>query len=556
MSHDENHPDSTSLVIDSDEALWEWDVPTDALYWSRGARQVLRLENPPSSMSSFYGLLPPDVADELQAARNRALYRQDTSSLEYDYVCNGGWIHEILLIMARDQAGLATRALGSIKSIPMVNGIGFYQDSGHLAGVGAWVYDVPGGRIWRDKACRIILGHESGVFPVVSSEKTLLDVHPSEQKTIQRHYQLFCESPFLGDYITDIVHIRNAHGIYTPVLVRASAVERDELGKALLVAGIIASNESLNRGASNKDKIFQALSSMGSGHWTWDTYAPSINIDGAFMEVLGYPPDGGQNSFRIELVHPDDQEKLRRARESVIGNTGGDAYECTYRVKRADGGWAWMFERGCVSWRDQNGRAGQLFGSLTNITTAQEERHKLEELVRMDALTGVNSRAFCQLELEQLEIKGVRPVSIISVDITGLKMINDSMGHAGGDALLTRAAAILKDSLRQSDFIARTGGDEFLVLLAGQGARTGGKVLAKIRRAFDAANADESAMPVFAASGVASAESLDEPLSETIARADERMYENKNAARSANRSRLAEWIRKTTGKEPPRDDRV
>lgn len=555
MSHEENHLERGSSIVNSDEALWEWDIPSDSLYWSRGAREMLRLENPPASMRSFYAMLPPDAADELMAARNRALLCQEASSLEYDYACNGVWLHEILIVMARDQEGLATRALGSLKARPMMRGIGFYQKSAHLADVGAWVFHVPSGRVWRDSACRAILGHVNDGFSFVSKEEPLLDVHPSERVAIQRHYQLFCESSFLGDYITDIIHIRSSAGDYAPVMVRASAVERDERGKAILVAGIIASNDSSVSGSSNNDKIFHALSNMGSGHWTWDTFSPAINLDGAFMEVLGYPRDGG-GVFRMDLVHPDDQKKLLKARQSVIEASDRDAYECTYRLLRADGEWAWMFERGYVSWRDQNGRAGQLFGAITNITTAQEERHKLEELVRVDSLTGVNSRAFCTLELEKLERKGVRPVSIISVDITGLKMINDSMGHAGGDALLTRAAKILRDSLRKSDFIARTGGDEFLIVLAGQGQRTGEKVLAKIRKAFDAANADGVEMPVFAASGVACAESLNDSLSETIARADERMYEHKNAAKAMNRARLVEWIRKATGREPARDDRV
>lgn len=550
-----------SIIVNSSEPLWEWDVLTDALFWSKGALEQLRLDNPPAHMSAYYDLLPPDAAEELAQARERAVSGDVGSSLECDYLCKGMRVHEIIIVMGRNAEGRATRVMGSFKVQPTTgSGVGFYQDSGHLADVGAWVFHVPSGRIWRDKACRTILGNDDPGVSLVSKETPLLDVHPAERSAIQRHYQLFCESPFLGDHITDIVRIQNGVGDYEPVMVRASAVERDESGRALLVAGIIASNDtSANRPHTPRDdRLIHALTSMGSGHWIWDGRTPELSLDEQFFQVLGYAPgEVKDKSVGKELVHPDDREKLFQARKKVVtSGANGDAYECTYRMKRADGEWAWMFERGCVSWRDQDDRAGQLFGSITNITTAQEERHKLEELVRTDSLTGVFSRAYCMLELEQFEQKGIRPVSVISIDITGLKMINDSMGHAGGDSLLARAAEILKKTLRQSDFIARTGGDEFLILFPGQGRSTAVKVRNKIMAALDAANRDEEKMPVLAACGIACADTLEVSVSEAIAEADEDMYRNKKMLKQQTRQKLAEWIFMKIGNYPPKDDRI
>lgn len=121
---------------------------------------------------------------------------------------------------------------------------------------------------------------------------------------------------------------------------------------------------------------------------------------------------------------------------------------------------------------------------VTNITTAQTERDRLEELVKNDALTGLRSRAYCNLEAERIEKNGIRPVCVISCDITGLKMVNDNLGHAAGDELLAEAATLLRKPLRLTDCVARMGGDEFVVLLPGCAPGQGQGAAAQDRSLF------------------------------------------------------------------------
>jgi diguanylate cyclase (GGDEF)-like protein len=96
------------------------------------------------------------------------------------------------------------------------------------------------------------------------------------------------------------------------------------------------------------------------------------------------------------------------------------------------------------------------------------ENARLGEQVRTDALTGVASRSAWEEALrdEEEQSKSTRaPLSVVIVDIDGLKAVNDASGHAAGDELLRRCAGLLASSVRSTDLVARIGGDEFGILL-------------------------------------------------------------------------------------------
>ena len=97
------------------------------------------------------------------------------------------------------------------------------------------------------------------------------------------------------------------------------------------------------------------------------------------------------------------------------------------------------------------------------------DRKLLEEKTRFigvhDSLTQLYNRSFFEEELSRLEKSRLYPVSIFMIDVDGLKIINDSQGHAAGDQLLQRAAHVLLKAFRSEDMVARIGGDEFVVIL-------------------------------------------------------------------------------------------
>ena len=105
------------------------------------------------------------------------------------------------------------------------------------------------------------------------------------------------------------------------------------------------------------------------------------------------------------------------------------------------------------------------------LAALEEDNRKLRRQIAelsIDELTGLmRRRMFWQIVEEEILIckRNKKSFSILVIDINGLKKVNDNYGHRAGDKLLVGFAGALKNSLRECDLIARTGGDEFMVFL-------------------------------------------------------------------------------------------
>ncbi len=98
------------------------------------------------------------------------------------------------------------------------------------------------------------------------------------------------------------------------------------------------------------------------------------------------------------------------------------------------------------------------------IKAEQAEKENLY-LSYHDALTGVYNRRYYEMEVRRMDVPENLPISVIMVDVNGLKLVNDAFGHQLGDQLLQKSAQIIKSACRPQDILARWGGDEFVILL-------------------------------------------------------------------------------------------
>ncbi len=106
--------------------------------------------------------------------------------------------------------------------------------------------------------------------------------------------------------------------------------------------------------------------------------------------------------------------------------------------------------------------------SLIDITARKKAEAYLEYLGKHDALTKLRNRAFYVDELNRISRKGPWPLTVMAMDLNGLKRINDEHGHAAGDAVLRRAGEVLSSATAGYPYcVARIGGDEFIALLPG-----------------------------------------------------------------------------------------
>ena len=108
---------------------------------------------------------------------------------------------------------------------------------------------------------------------------------------------------------------------------------------------------------------------------------------------------------------------------------------------------------------------GLVLLSLVDITARKQAEAYLEYLGKHDVLTQLRNRAFYMEELNRLSRKGPWPLSVIAIDMNGLKTVNDEHGHAAGDAMLRRVGEVLAKAVDAPACAARIGGDEFMVLL-------------------------------------------------------------------------------------------
>ena len=199
-------------------------------------------------------------------------------------------------------------------------------------------------------------------------------------------------------------------------------------------------------------------------------------------------------------------------------------------------------------------KKGELIGAVVAFmdnTERRKNRAHIDFLTYHDALTGLYNRMYFEKALKRLDATEHLPVAIIFGDVNGLKLTNDVFGHAVGDALLKRSAEILKKACRESDVVARVGGDEFAVLLPGTGPESAKKVIERIRNEFGKERI--LAIKASISMGYAVKTGPDEQLERTVKDAEDAMYKEKTLDRKTVAAEMVRTILETLYSRSPRE---
>jgi len=213
-----------------------------------------------------------------------------------------------------------------------------------------------------------------------------------------------------------------------------------------------------------------ALESTGDGMWDWDLASDVERISRRGREMYGFDPDEMSDSAidLDQMTHPHDIPGMLRDRKAHLDGLT-PTYVNEHRIQCKDGSWKWVLSRGMVISRDAQGRPMRMIGTHTDITNRKNAEALVWQQANYDALTGLPNRRMLRDRLEH-EIKKVdrdgKQLAILFVDLDHFKEVNDTLGHDAGDQLLIEASRRISACVRESDTVARMGGDEFTLVLS------------------------------------------------------------------------------------------
>lgn len=168
---------------------------------------------------------------------------------------------------------------------------------------------------------------------------------------------------------------------------------------------------------------------------------------------------------------------------------------------------------------------------LDDLTEQKQIENQLRYMSFHDALTGLYNRAYFEEELQRLGTGRYDPIGCIAVDVDGLKLVNDTLGHQAGDYLLAAVALMLHACFRTNDVLARIGGDEFAVLMPKSDSQTVARACQRIEDSIVEHNSEHPDMPISISLGWQVGEGRSNDVQEIFKEADNNMYQQKSVKR-------------------------
>lgn len=249
--------------------------------------------------------------------------------------------------------------------------------------------------------------------------------------------------------------------------------------------------KALKESERSKEVLLENLPGMAYRR-RYDRYFTMEFVSGGCRELTGYCPEslvGNRDIAFCDIIAPEYGEIIRRAWARALELRG--SLHCEYEIITASGGRKWVLETGQGIFAE-DGSVRALEGIIIDITESKLRQNQIEYINTHDFLTGLYNRKYYETEKRRLDEEGRPPLSVILADINGVRLVNDAFGHKEGDRLIVRAADILKSCCREGDLLARTGGDEFSILLPETDSEQACEVIKAIARACGQANAQIS----------------------------------------------------------------
>lgn len=307
-----------------------------------------------------------------------------------------------------------------------------------------------------------------------------------------------------------------------------------------------------------QDLLHMAEQAAGAGAWDWDMHTDRLNWSPAMFRLFGLVPERDPANFDTwrARVHPADLPAAERALDESIRTL--QPFVASYRITLPSGELRWIDAYGQVG-VGADGQPSHFSGLCIDATVRHKnEAHirqlnaeleskvaartaelaqanaALHRLARMDVLTDLPNRLAANERLREEFVRMKRTGqshAVLMIDVDHFKAVNDRHGHAVGDQVLQSVAQGLRAPLRESDFVARFGGEEFLVVLPDTDEAGACLVAEKLRSNIEEAPVS-SAGRITISVGVALVTASHDTEVQAVQQADDRLYTAKQNGRN------------------------
>jgi len=309
---------------------------------------------------------------------------------------------------------------------------------------------------------------------------------------------------------------------------------------------LLKEHSELERKSSHLGTLLNSIEAV-----VWEANARTQNmtfVSTEAVDLLGYPIDKWfEPKFFQQVIHNDDEKILTKSMKKMA--TGIHQISIDVRLKRKNGKLVWT-RIIASSEHDENSNKLLIRGLMIDITAEKKHEQQIVYLAEHDPLTGLINRRQFQERLTHHIAYGQRykhNSCLLFIDLDQFKYINDTFGHAAGDAYLIQVAEVLSHTIRDTDILGRLGGDEFGVILPFTDEEESCLVAANLLTALSEKNwTYKSASVLIRASiGITTFPSDNKTPSELLAEADTAMY----AAKALGRNRYHLYREHDSGKE-------
>ncbi len=279
------------------------------------------------------------------------------------------------------------------------------------------------------------------------------------------------------------------------------------------VTGLVKAYKSLER---NRNLMGHMLNNIKTGIIVINPKGKLIFVNSFAKEMLGIEK-ADEVLKKIKLPENIKYKflKVLHGREMCEG--------CEFEITTASGLSKWF----SVYATDMSfGNKRMVIVSFNDITQKHLKSKQLEYLSFHDSMTGLYNRRYFEEELNRLFNKRSLPLTLVLIDLNGLKIVNDILGHKMGDELIMKAAEILSISTRASDIVARIGGDEFAIILPNTSKKGAEKLISRIETKIEEFNLKDE-MFISISWGYAIHEGQFNDPEELFKAADNELYKNK-----------------------------